>query len=115
MQIKIKKYHEMDGRPVLGLVDIEIDCNGYPLTISGIRHLNGGLGEFFAFPSRKGKDKEGNNKYFNICGFYSKESHAVFQEKMKKAYGRYSSSAKSTSNHYSSAPAGNNYDYDFPF
>ena len=114
MHIKIKKYHEMDGRPTLGLLDIEIDCGGYPLTISGIRHLNSNNGQFFAFPSRKGKDKEGNDKYFNICGFYSKESYSMFQEAMKKAHGEYAPSAKPASNHYSNAPA-KEYDDDLPF
>lgn len=31
---------------------------------------NGDEGELIAFPSRKGKDKDGNDKYYNHCSFF---------------------------------------------
>ncbi len=90
MNITIRDYKKFDGSgKVKGSASIQVNVDGFPLTINNIRVIEGEKGQFFAMPQKSYQDKSGETKHVSLCGFFTKEGYQDFQDSMKKAFSIY--------------------------
>jgi len=91
MNIKIRDYKKFDKEDskVKGVASIQLNVEGFPLTINDVKVIQSNNGTFFALPQRSYKDQNGEYKNVSICGFFDKQAYAEFQEAMKHAFTQY--------------------------
>ncbi len=59
---------------------------GGKLTIKGCRVVDGPKGLFVSLPQKKGKDKDGNEKWYNVIYVNDKELYNNIQDEVKEYY-----------------------------
>lgn len=99
MKIEIQKYRKFDdGGAVRGICSISIHIDSYLLSINGVKVVKSKNGIFYGMPQTSYTDRDGEKKYSSICGFFDKESYAVFHKSMTKAFTEYFEKEKASQN-----------------
>lgn len=79
---KVKRVHPHKDGNMLAYADIEV---AGVFAVTGLRVMNGSKGRFVAMPSKKGKDKQGDDKWFDIAFPVTRESREELQKLVLEA------------------------------